>query len=159
MHFTPVAFFFASAVTFFFFALLQRQWNCRLRSPFTGGAEREKKSTTPDCQTLWQSKRSVFNVTVSRKPRSFTGLTQQERKDNIAEQGCKAFFPFPPPHAPHPVNLNLSSAERGGGGLTAGHTMNGLCKIWVLWQSMRPYSSSTQRVVGVQCVWGTGRSF
>lgn len=53
-------------------------------------------------------------VVAKGKLRLFTGLTQQERKDNIAEQGNETLFPFSPLHAPHPVNLNLSPAERGG---------------------------------------------
>lgn len=45
----------------------------------------------------------------------------RKRKDNIAEQGSRAFFPFSPLHAPHPINL--SSAERSGRarGVIAGH--------------------------------------
>lgn len=65
--------------------------------------------------------REDFWVVVKREAEFVTGLTQRERKDNIAEQGRRAFSP---------VNLNLSSAERAG--VIGGHTMNELCKIWVL---------------------------
>lgn len=110
------------------------------------------------CDRTWTSKWFVYNnavswrtvVVVKGKLRLFTGLTQQERKDNIAEQGSKAFFPFSPLHAPHTVNLTLSSAEREG--FIDGHTMNGLCKICVLWWSMRPYSCRRQWGMGVKCV-------
>lgn len=42
-------------------------------------------------------------------------------------------------------------------GVIAGHTMNGLCKIWVSWWSMWRYSPRRQRGVGVKCVCLGGR--
>lgn len=75
--------------------------------------------SSPLCLT----KQSLGRDGAKRRGRQGSSLVWHSRKskDNIAEQGSGAFFPFSPLHAPHPINL--SSAERSGRarGVIAGH--------------------------------------
>lgn len=151
--------FFASAVTFSF--ARQLQWTHRLRSPFTG-REEEKKSclswlSDTVCVTEHErtsgpciTKQSGGRLGCSEREAEVVRLpdTAGKEKTTLPNKAGKHSSLFPLCTLLTPSTFH-QQRERG---VIAGHTMNGLCKIWVSWWSMWPYSPRRQRGVGVKCV-------
>lgn len=92
----------------------------------------------------------ITKQSVGRSWGLFAGLTRQEKKRQHCRTRQGGILPFSPSTRSSPCQPFISrERERG---VIAGHTMNGLCKIWLSWQSMWPYSPGRQRGVGIKCV-------